>query len=184
VIKKQNIIKLVFSITLLTMLVGCQQEKTDLRQFVAEVKARGQTDIPDLPTVKVYQSYAYSADDLRDPFTRTVVEQFPETSEVDLAPEPEDNGIKPDKHRTKELLEYYSLSSLQLMGTLEQDTLWALVRSPDGVIHRVTKGNYLGMNHGQILEITETELLLKEIMPEGNGRYVERESSISVLGLN
>jgi len=184
VIKKQNTIRLVFTITLLTMLVGCEQDKPDLRQFVAEVKARDKSDIPDLPTIKVYQSYAYSADDLRDPFTRTVVEQLPQNVAADSAPEPEDNGIKPNKHRTKELLEYYSLSSLQLMGTLEQDKLWALVRSPDGVIHRVTEGNYMGMNHGQILEITETKLLLKEIMPEGNGRYVERESSISVLGLN
>jgi type IV pilus assembly protein PilP len=177
-----RVIKFIVTGFLVIFISGCQTDKPDLQQFVNEVKSRQQSEIPPLPAIKPYQSFDYAASELRDPFTRTVVEQLPEAVKVE-APLP-DNGIKPDKHRVKELLEAYPLSSLQLMGTLEQETLWALVRSPDGVIHRVTKGNYMGTNHGKILEITEMELLLIEIVPEGNGRFIERESSISVLDIN
>ncbi len=174
--------KLIVTVALLALLTGCQQDKPNLQQFVDEVKARQKSDIPPLPAIKTYQSFNYSAADMRDPFTKTVVEQLPEAIQDD-EPLP-DNGIKPDKHRVKELLEAYALSDLQLMGTLEQENLWALIRSPDGVIHRVTEGNYMGTNHGKILQISETELLLKEIVPEGNGRFIERESSVSVLDIN
>jgi type IV pilus assembly protein PilP len=176
------LIKLIVTGLLMISLSGCQEDKPNLQQFVNEVKARQQSEIPALPEIKPYKSFSYAASEMRDPFTRTVVEQLPEAVKPD-EPLP-DNGIKPDKHRVKELLEAYSLGNLQLMGTLEQDKLWALVRSPDGVIHRVTEGNYMGTNHGKILKITETELLLKEIVPEGNGRFIERESSVSVLDIN
>ncbi len=176
-------IKLIVSGLLLVSLAGCKQDKPNLQQFVSDVKARQQSEIPPLPVIKPYQSFTYSASEMRDPFTKTVVEQLPEAVTKENEPLP-DNGIKPEKHRVKELLEAYSLSNLQLMGTLEQGKLWALVRSPDGVIHRVSEGNYMGTNHGKILKITETELLLKEIVPEGNGRFIERESTVSVLDIN
>lgn len=175
-------VKLAFSLAFLLVLTACQQEKPDLLQFVNEVKARQQSDIPPLPVMKPYQSYSYTAMEMRDPFTRTVVEQLPEQVKEEQ-PLP-DNGIKPDRHRVKELLESFSLADLQLMGTLEQGTLWALIRSPDGVIHRVKEGNFMGLNHGNILKITETELVLKEIVPEGNGRFIERETSVSVLDID
>ena len=95
-----------------------------------------------------------------------------------------DNGIRPDKHRLKEALESYGLTELQLVGTLEQESVWALIRSSDGVIHRVQVGNYIGQNNGEILSISETEIKLKEIVLEGKGRYIERDSSLSVVEVN
>jgi type IV pilus assembly protein PilP len=95
-----------------------------------------------------------------------------------------DNGIKPNEHRQKEVLEEFELSSLSLMGTLEQDSLWALIRSPDGVIHRVKQGNYIGKNHGKIIAIMDSSLTILEIVKEIKGGYVERESMLSVAEVN
>ena len=85
--------------------------------------------------------------------------------------------------KLQEILENYSLADLQYVGTLEQDSLWALIRAPDSTIHRVQIGNYMGMNHGQIVAISETQLTLKEIVPEGNG-YNERETTVPVVEIN
>ena len=41
----------------------------------------------------------------------------------------------------------------------------------------------MGSNFGQILAISDSELKLKEIVPEGNG-FVERETSLSVVEIN
>lgn len=157
-------------------LSGCQQQKDDLQAYVAEVKAQQKSDIPPIPVMKPYQQFDYAAMDLRDPFVPTVV----------ALPEPEDepvidNGIHPDQTRRREALEAFELSELQYVGTLEQDQVWALVRSPDGVIHRVQTGNYMGKNYGQIKSISENGLVLDEIVSNGRKGYIKRETTVSAV---
>ncbi|WP_438970723.1 pilus assembly protein PilP [Methylophaga sp.] len=160
-------------------LAGCQQEKDDLNAYVANIKAQQKSDIPPIPVMKPYEKFEYAAADLRDPFLPTVVD-VPE-----IAAEPEfDNGISPDTNRRKEALEAFALSQLQYVGTLEQDKIWALVRAPDGVIHRVQVGNYMGQSHGRITSISETGLTLNEIVPKGNSGFIERETSVSAVEVN
>ncbi|GAB4298944.1 MAG: pilus assembly protein PilP [Methylophaga sp.] len=169
-----------FSILLLMLpLVGCQQEKEDLNAYVARVKAQQKSDIPPIPVMKAYESFEYAAADLRDPFIPTVVDT-PEALPEQL----DDNGLRPDEKRRKEVLEQFALSELQFVGTLEQDQIWALIRSPDGVIHRVQVGNHMGLNYGEILAISDTNLKLREIVPNGNGGFVERETTVSAVEVN
>lgn len=163
-------------IVLALCIAGCQQEKDDLNAYVAKVKAQQKSDIPPIPVMKPYEHFEYAAADLRNPFIPTVID-VPE-------PEPEpiaENGIRPDAVRRKEALEAFELAELQFVGTLEQEQIWALVRAPDGVIHRVQNGNYIGRNHGKIISISDSELKLKEIVPNGRGGFIERDTSVSAV---
>lgn len=172
--------RLKLSFVLLALcLAGCQQDKEDLSTYVARVKSQQKSDIPPIPVMKPYESFEYAAADLRDPFVPTVVD-MPEPEQQPVA----DNGIHPDTNRRKEALEAFELSEIQFVGTLEQDQVWALVRSPDGVIHRVQVGNYMGRNDGEILAISESELKLKEIVPNGRGGFIERDASVSAVEVN
>ena len=91
------------------------------------------------------------------------------------------NGIKPDFDRPTEPLEEFPLDSLRMVGTLEQrEDQWALINDTDGTIHRVQPGNYAGQNHGKIIRITDFEIELTEIIPDGIGGWVERQSSIAI----
>jgi type IV pilus assembly protein PilP len=177
-VKSTRVVKGLICALLCLGLTACQKEKGDLSQFTESVKAKQKVDIPPLPVLSPYVIYEYAASELRDPFTPTVVEVPEENIQV------VDNGIKPDAHRQKEVLEAFELENLQLVGTLQQETMWGLIRSPDGVIHRVKDGNYLGKNHGQILKISADTLFLKEILLEENGSYTEQESSITVVDVN
>ena len=161
-------------------MAGCQQQKQDLTEYVDQVNARPAKGIEPLPVMKPYEKYAYSASELRNPFTATVVET-PEDATVspNLG-----NGIGPDNNRLKEALESYGLGELQFVGTLGKEDIWALIRTSDGVIHRVQIGNYMGQNHGQITSISETELSLNEIVADGKGAYVERESILTLADVN
>lgn len=171
-------IKLSILITVLG-LAGCQQEKEDLSTYVARVKAQQKSDIPPIPVMKPYQSFEYAAAELKDPFVPTVIDmQEPE-------PEPTvDNGVRPDSNRRREALESFELAELQFVGTLEQESIWALVRAPDGVIHRVQTGNYMGRNHGKITSISEAQMKLKEIVPNGRGGFIDRDTSVSAVEVN
>ena len=167
-------------LTPLLLLTACVDEKPDLAQYVAQVKSQQKVDIEPMPVMKPYEKFSYAAANLRDPFVATVTEVAVQESRKELI----DNGIRPDSHRRKEALESYSLSELQFVGTLEQDGVWALVRASDGIINRVQVGNYMGQNHGKVLTISEAEIVLKEIVADGNGMYIERDSSLSIVEVN
>ncbi len=159
----------------LLFLAACSgQQHGDLVDYVKKVKARPGAPIKPLPEVKPYETFAYVDEDRRDPFSQYI-------EEIRTA-EQQDSGIRPDIQRKREALEEFPLDSLKYVGTLEKKGIvWALVSAPDSTVYRVQVGNYIGTNYGQILEITETEIKLKEIIPNGaTGGWVDRLASLSL----
>ena len=159
---------------LAVVLASCatRDQDRDLRDFVAQVKARPPSGIEPLPEIKQVETFVYVPGDRRDPFAR------PEGENV-ASEEVGDGGIAPDPHRRKEELESFPLDSLRMVGTLDKDSvLWGLVKNSAGMLYRVKPGNYMGRNHGQITRITETEISLTEIATNGRGGYLERQASL------
>lgn len=158
-------------------LLGCdhQSKREDLEQYIAETKARHIAQIEPLPEVKPYETFTYQATNLRSPF----VTPEPEQVVLDL---PADNGIRPDTNRRKEPLESFPLDSLRMVGTIQKERrLWAIVVDTDGTVHRITKGNYIGQNHGKIESINEEKILIKEIVSDPRGGWQEKESSMALI---
>jgi len=175
-------IKIILLIVVALFLTGCQKEKEDLAAFVEDVKAKQKSDIEPMPVMKAYDKFIYSAGELRNPFVATVVDSsIPIEEEIKVVV---DNGIHPDRTRLKEVLESYDLNELRLVGTIEQESIWALIRVPEGVIHKVKAGDYIGRYDGQILAVSDTELTIKEIVSDGDHGYIEREASLSVIDVN
>jgi type IV pilus assembly protein PilP len=158
-------------------LAGCSSDPTtDLAEYVTQVKSQQRSAIEPLPEFKPYESFTYAAVDLRDPFT---VPSFSRQQAV--VAKPTGSGITPDFDRPSEPLEEFPLDSLRMVGTLEQHSdNWALINDTDGTIHRVQPGNYAGQNHGKITNITDFEVELTEIVPDGIGGWIERQASIAI----
>ncbi len=159
-------------------LTGClQPEKENLQQYVEHVMAKEKEPIAPIPEVKIHQNFSYAASELRNPFKATLVEvqNLIEGTEAST-----DNGIRPDAHRLREVLESYALKDLSMVGVLEKGHRSAMIRSPDGVIHLVNVGNYIGENSGKILVITDSELRLREIVAGETFAFVEREGALSL----
>ena len=57
---------------------------------------------------------------------------------------------------------------------------FALVKAPDGVVHRVTVHNHLGQNYGEIVAISESEIRLLELVPDGFGGWTQRSASLAL----
>lgn len=150
---------------------GCSKDMSDLEQWVATTKARPGGRIDELPTVEPYASHTYSSARERSPF---VAEQRMRQAETG-------NGLRPDSNRNREFLEGFPLDTLRMVGSLQNaGETFALVQAADGLIHRVQPGNYVGENDGRITEITESEILVTEIVPDGLGGYLERPAAIAL----
>jgi type IV pilus assembly protein PilP len=160
-------------------LSGCfGNDMSDLLTYIDEVKARQPRSIPPLPQIKHVETFVYNDGGGRNPFSPDSNNGDDMSGEVQTG-----EGLRPDPLRRKEELEQFPLDTLRMVGTLHQNEhTWALVKSQDGVIHRVQPGNYMGLNHGQITHISEEKIELTEIVKSGEGSYQERQATLS-LGL-
>ena len=158
------------------MLTGCGQDMDDLHDYMKQVKNRPPAPIEPIPAIKPYVRFIYPGHEV-DPFDNTVLE----AKTVAAIPE----SVLLDKNRVPEFLESYALDSLQMVGTVfKENELWALIRIPEGAVHRVKKGNYLGLNHGKITAIKDIGLTLSEVVDNGFGGYKERDNELAISTIN
>lgn len=158
----------------LVSLASCSQDITDLQTFIAQTKSAHVGSVKPIPQFKPYESFSYSAGDLRDPFVATIDLEDDDTKT---------SLLNPDSTRPREPLEVFPLDTLSMVGILEQnDQLWGLIKDPQNIVHRVQVGQYMGQSEGRILEINETAIYLVEIVPDGIGGYIERDASIAIGG--
>jgi type IV pilus assembly protein PilP len=116
----------------------------ELQTYVDRVKARPPGPLEPIPEVPQVDTFLYQPGNRRDPFVmddRTAQATMPRQG----------TGIAPDPLRRREELENFRSTPCGWSGTLEQnETRWGSSQRPDGVLHRVRVGNYMGQNNGQI----------------------------------
>jgi len=155
------------------ILTGCDAGLGDLEQFVAQTKQKHQGRVDPLPDFAQYESFSYVEAELRDPFKPNSA-LAPDTVSSSSGPRPADD-------RRRESLESYPLDALKMVGILKQRaSSWALVQDPEGTIHRVQPGNYAGQNHGKIVGISENEIILVELIPDGISGWIQRDAQLAL----
>ncbi|MCG8432904.1 MAG: pilus assembly protein PilP [Gammaproteobacteria bacterium] len=160
----------------LVALAGCTSDVSDLQAFVEAEKAKQPGAIEPLPQIKPYEGFVYRAHDLRAPFTPDTQGDRQQSDQM-----ASNSGIQPDFNRNREYLETFPLDALLMVGTLEiRGSQFGLVRDPDGAIHRVQTENFLGQNHGKITEISEFDIKVTEIIPDGLGGWMERQAGLGL----
>lgn len=160
------------SICLLSIgLVACNGEDgDDLDKFIRESKNTMVPKIKPLPEVKPYLALQYNADGkLSDPFRSR--KAFTKSG-----------ILQPNLSRPKEPMEAYPLESIKFVGRLSKTKLtYALLLTPDNGVQQVKVGNYVGQNFGMVTQITDSEVVLKEIVQdELSGDWIERVSNLAL----
>ena len=157
------------------LLTACTEKMNDLEKYIVSVKERPADPISPIPPVKTYTPYEYEGLTGRDPFRQSISEGSDDVRSS------KGTGPRPDFDRHREYLERYELDTLSMVGTFSNDeSHWALVRDPEGVIHRVPVGNYIGKNHGKVVGITDTEVDMSELISDGADGWLVREASIAL----
>lgn len=153
------------------LLAGCAPGMADLKAWVAEVKARPGKPLEPLPVMRQFETFEYTAQNLRDPFSNPAAEPASTAGSIP----------GPDSNRRKEPLEAYPLDSLDMVGTLGAGRgMLGLIMDPERVVHRVTPGQYLGQSNGRIDAIFEDRIELTELVPDGAGGWLERKAEVAL----
>ncbi|MFJ7314523.1 pilus assembly protein PilP [Pseudomonas sp. NPDC098747] len=150
---------------------GASNDFSDLDAYMNEVRLRPAGKIEPTPTFRSYPTFSYSAANLRSPFSRQV--------RVDLVGQKHGSrNVKPDPGRVKQYLEGFNIEQFEMVGTIANASgSFALLRGAGGV-HRLKVGDYLGRNDGRIVAINATQVDVVEIVPDGEGAWLERPRTI------
>lgn len=168
---------LLLGLTVLPLLAGCGDAgHGEIKQWMEESSRDLKGGIAPLPELKPFPVVSYDAADKVDPFNSLRIE-----------PERKESGgaNKPDFDRPKEQLESYPLETISFIGIVDKTKSKSkhAVVQVDGVLYQVGKGNYLGQNFGRIVNITPSEIILKEIVQDPGGQtsdWVEREMTLQL----
>ncbi|MDE2648973.1 MAG: pilus assembly protein PilP [Paracoccaceae bacterium] len=156
------------------LLAGCSErdEFLDIDNKLAEASLLQKVNVEPIPSFPQQSGYSYQSQAQRNPFQ--FVDEY-----LEVYSPPETEVAKPDLMRVKEPLELFDLPSLEMVGSLGKvGKLWGLVSDPTGTVSKVTVGDRLGKNFGQIIEVSQSELVLLEKISNERGIWFSQSRSI------
>ena len=153
-------------------LTACAPGMNDLQTWVSDIKARPPKPLDPLPVMRQFETFEYTGENQRDPFSEPV---------SDDASVLASSALRPDPGRRKEPLEAFPLDGLDMVGTLGADhEMVALIMDPDRVVYKVTVGNYMGQSDGRIDAVFDDHINLTELVPDGAGGWIERKAQVAL----
>ncbi|MUH73136.1 pilus assembly protein PilP [Psychrosphaera haliotis] len=156
-------------------LVACNDDVSDIQQYMNKIKSGTPVKIEPIPAVNQFQHIDYSMISRRSPF------DLPSPEVIQENYEPAQNCLAPDPRRRKQPLEKFALDNLSMRGTLGTDKeVWALIQASDGSLHRVTEGNFVGLYNGRITSVSDNRVILVELIPDGAGCWKERTARVQL----
>jgi type IV pilus assembly protein PilP len=171
---------LLLSLIAAAALAGCQtNDHEEIQAWLAEQRANTKPRVEPLPEPKKFTPQLYTAQDAMEPFTPQKLaqalkrEQQQGTSQTAQL-------VAPELSRRKEALESFPLDAMSMVGSLlKQGQPVALVKV-DNLLYQVRPGNYLGQNYGKVMKVGENELVLRELVQDAAGEWIERTATLQL----
>lgn len=157
------------------LLSACNSNIDDLISYTTEVKTSTPVSIEPYPEFAKLPSVTYESGNYRSPFERS------NRSEKAVEQKVVKNCLQPDYTRNKQLLENYGIDALSMSGSFySKGRQYALISAHDGSLHKVTQGSYLGLFNGKVTNVSQSELVIKELLPDGAGCFRAKETRLTV----
>ncbi|MGE0332775.1 MAG: pilus assembly protein PilP [Ramlibacter sp.] len=161
------------------VLTACSgTDSEELQQWMNEQRSQARARVQPIPEPKKFTPQDYRQEAATDPFSNQKLaqalrrESSQATSNAGL--------IAPELARRKEALEAYPLDSMAMVGSLVKAGQPVALLRVDNLLYQVRSGNYLGQNYGRITKIDETEIVLREIVQDGSGEWIERIAKLQL----
>ena len=167
------------SALILTTLAGCGGSNGDeLRLWMAEQRSEMRPRVTPISEPKQFKPESYTQTGSIEPFSR---EKLTQALKRESAQPATDNAlIAPELARRKEALEAFPLDTMSMVGSLVREGKPAALVKVDNLLYQIRPGSYLGQNYGRVTKITETEIVLREIVQDAVGEWIERPAALQL----
>ena len=151
--------------------IGCSPAPPPESTTAARPPDRPSPSVPAHRTVRPAPPFRYESAGLRDPF-QAPVSEWERGDDQGRSP-------APDLQRRRTVLEGFSMQELRMVGVLAgSGARSALVGDPDGMVHAVRVGDYVGRDFGRVEAIGDAGLVLIEAIADGSGGWVTRHRAM------
>lgn len=164
---------------ILAALTGCGSSSEDeLRQWMAEQRSQMRPRVTPISEPKQFKPESYNQTSAIEPFSR---EKLTQALRRESAQPATNNAlIAPELARRKEALEAFPLDAMSMVGSMVREGKPAALIKVDNLLYQVRPGSYLGQNYGRVTKITETEVVLREIVQDAVGEWIERPAALQL----
>ena len=174
-------------LSLAILLSACSNPgMADLEKTVMEIKSIKNPHVDPIPEYRHIPPYFYepSGRDPFIPFLNAKKHNSVDFEDTGKSPAEQACPNRPDQNRIRVGLEDIPLDSLKMVGLLTMDGIKSalVVSKTDGTIYKVKQNDYIGDNYGQIINISEDEMEVLELHPDGNGCW--KQEIIKIQSLN
>jgi type IV pilus assembly protein PilP len=172
--------KLLPALAACVALTACvSSENEEIQQWMQEQRAAIKPQVQPIPEPKRFTPQAYTQESTIEPFSqqKLVVALKRDSQQAGTASAA---LLQPELNRRKEPLEAYPLDAMVMVGSLLKEGRPVALLRVDNLLYQVKPGNYLGQNYGRITKVTETEIVLRELVQDAAGEWVERNSTLQL----
>lgn len=161
------------------VLAGCGSSGQDeIEQWMHDERAATKPHVEPIPEPKKFTPQAYTEEGKTDPFSSVKLTQALKRESTQSSASAA--LVAPELARRKEPLEAYPLDSMSMVGSLIKEGQPVALLRVDNLLYQVKPGNYIGQNYGKITKVSETEVVLREIVQDATGEWVERTSTLQL----
>lgn len=161
-------------------LTACEGgEDQEITQWMAEQRAATKPKVDPIAEPKPFTPVAYATASAIEPFSR---EKLLQAFSRDQQQQSSASAalMTPELNRRKEPLEAYPLDAMVMVGSLMKQGQPVALIKVDNLLYQVKPGNYLGQNFGKITKVGESEVVLRELVQDAAGEWVERVATLQL----
>ena len=175
-IQKGLVVGLTFALLALT---GCgSSDQEELQQWMTAQRNAARPKVTPLAAPTKFTPETYDQGGSIEPFSKQKLVQALKRDSTQTTA----NAalITPELNRRKEPLEASPLDAVSMVGSLTRAGVPVALVRVDNLIYQVRVGNYLGQNYGRITAVTESSLVLREIVQDAAGEWIERTATLQL----
>lgn len=161
------------------ILVGCTgSNEGEIRQWMADERNQTKPKVSSIPAPKQFKPEPYVSSSEMEPFSNLKLTQALKRDSAQAAANA--GLVAPELTRRKEPLESFPIDAMTLVGSIIKATQPVALVKVDNLLYQIKLGNYLGQNYGRVTKITETEIVLREIVQDAVGEWIERTTALQL----
>ncbi|HYF19134.1 MAG TPA: pilus assembly protein PilP [Ramlibacter sp.] len=154
---------------------GSQDE---VQEWMKAQRASIRPKVTPIPEPKKFTPQAYTEEKAIDPFSNQKLTQALKRDSAQM--QASTALLQPELNRRKEPLESFPLDTMSMVGTLVRQGQPVALVKVDNLLYQVRTGNYLGQNYGRIVKVGDSEVILREIVQDAAGEWVERTATLQL----
>jgi type IV pilus assembly protein PilP len=165
----------IVSVLAALLLAGCGGEQQELQDWMDQMRREVRPSVQPLAPPKKFNPVPYANAAQIDPFSN----QKLSVALKQEARQP-NSMLAAEMSRRKEPLESFPLDAMAMVGSVSKAGAPVALLRVDNLLYQVKAGDHLGQNYGRVLRITETEVVLREIVQDAAGEWIERNATLQL----